>query len=84
MTLKAFLAPSESRAYRRRISQLYRQAIDQDQGSPDHADQRFGPRVRDWIGKTVSRAGSTAWKVAIGAAGHLLAAALAAYYGFKS
>lgn len=44
-------------------------------------DQGLGPRVRQWMGGMVAKAGSAAWEVGIGAAGNLLGAALAAYYG---
>lgn len=59
-----------------------REAIEQDSTSTEVAEQSLGPRVRAWIGGMVAKAGSTGWKVSIGAAGDLLAKAIAAYYGF--
>ncbi len=44
-------------------------------------DKSLGPRVRQWMGNMVAKAGSAAWEVGIGAAGNLLGTALAAYYG---
>ncbi len=44
-------------------------------------DQGLGPRVRQWMGAMVAKAGSATWEVGIGAAGNILGAALAAYYG---
>lgn len=58
-----------------------KQAIEGDAESDEVAQGSFGPRVRAWIGKMVSKAGSASWKVSIGAAGGLLTKALSAYYG---
>lgn len=62
--------------------QSLKDAITQDASSEDVARRSFGPRVRTWIGNMVAKAGSTSWKIGIGAAGDLLAKAIAAYYGF--
>lgn len=59
-----------------------RAAIEADSDFQDAAQKAFGPRVRAWIGGMVSKAGTTGWKVGIGAAGDLLAKAIAAFYGF--
>lgn len=45
---------------------------------------KWGPRVSKWIGKMVGRAADGSWQVTLGAAGNLLAQALAAYYGLTS
>jgi hypothetical protein len=58
-----------------------RAAIEQDHDSDDLKTQSLGPRVRLWIGSMVSKAGSSAWQVGIGAAGNILGAAIGAYYG---
>lgn len=63
------------------ISSL-RMAIEEDDGADEHKSQSFGPRVRQWIGGMVSKAGSTAWQVSVGAAGNLLSVAIGAFYGF--
>lgn len=55
-------------------------AISDDANSPAQA-QGLGPRVRQWIGSMVAKAGSAAWEVGIGTASNILGAALAAYYG---
>jgi hypothetical protein len=57
-------------------------AIAADEGTTDPSQKAFGPSVRDWIGNTVKKAASGAWQISIGAAGNILGAALAAYYGF--
>ncbi len=42
----------------------------------------FGEKVSAWIARMVGKAASGAWKISIGAAGSLLAKAIAQYYGF--
>ncbi len=59
-----------------------RHAIEADEYTDEHKRQALGPRVGQWIGQMISKAGSTTWKVGIGAAGNILGSALAAYYGF--
>lgn len=44
--------------------------------------QEFGPRVSSWIGKMMGKAADGSWKIGVGAAGSLLAQAIAKYYGF--
>lgn len=41
----------------------------------------FGPRVAQWISRMVQKAASGTWQIGIGAAGELLADAIAKYYG---
>ena len=62
--------------------QSLRVAIQEDASSTDIEPHSFGPKVRTWIGGMVAKAGSASWKIGIGAAGSLLATAIAAYYGF--
>jgi hypothetical protein len=57
-------------------------AIESDRPSPEVAAKTFGPSVRGWIGNMLSKAATGTWEVGIGAAGGVLAAAIAAYYGF--
>lgn len=45
------------------------------------APEKFGPKVSAWIGKMVAKAGQGGWNIAVGAAGSLLAQAIARYYG---
>lgn len=48
--------------------------------SPVEKD-RFGPKVSSWIAKMVQKAADGGWSVGVGAAGSLLAQAVAKYYG---
>lgn len=41
----------------------------------------FGPKVSSWIGKMTSKAADGTWAVSVGAAGSLLATAIAKFYG---
>lgn len=41
----------------------------------------FGPKVSSWIGKMMQKAADGSWGIGIGAAGNLLAQAIAKYYG---
>lgn len=59
-----------------------KQAIEADQGAEDHKTKSFGPKVRQWLGNMVAKAGSAAWQVSIGAAGNILGSAIGAFYGF--
>lgn len=59
-----------------------RAAISDDAGSPDHAERKFGPRVRSWIGRMMSKAGTSTWQIAVAAAGNVLGNAISAFYGF--
>ena len=40
----------------------------------------YGPKLSKWVGKLVEKSADGSWKVAIGAAGGLLASALRAYF----
>lgn len=62
------------------ISDL-RTAIEEDRKALGPNSRELGPRVRSWIGSMVSKAGTAAWSIGIGAAAGLLSRALAAYYG---
>lgn len=59
-----------------------RAAIEDDHGAAEHTTQSLGPHVRQWIGGMVSKAGSAAWQIGIGAAGNILGSAIGAFYGF--
>ena len=41
----------------------------------------FGPKVSGWIAKMMQKAASGSWQIGLGAAGNLLARAIAKYYG---
>jgi AbiTii len=41
----------------------------------------FGPKVSSWVGKMIAKAADGSWNIGIGAAGNLLAQAIAKYYG---
>jgi hypothetical protein len=57
-------------------------AIVSDGGSLEVAENRLGKNVSDWMATMISKAGSAAWDINIGAAGGLLSSAIAHYYGF--
>lgn len=59
-----------------------RQAVDED-GNRD-AEKSYGPKVRQWMGGMIAKAGSTAWNIGMQAAGGVLANAISGYYGFGS
>lgn len=58
-------------------------AIDADGESAEHAEGRYGARVRQWFGGMLSKAGTTAWDVSTNTAAGILAAAIAKYYGLS-
>ncbi len=41
----------------------------------------FGPKVSSWVGKMMQKAADGSWGIGVGAAGNLLAQAIAKYYG---
>jgi AbiTii len=43
--------------------------------------QGFGPKVSSWISKMMGKAAEGSWNIGLGAAGNLLAQAIAKYYG---
>lgn len=45
------------------------------------SDKAFGPKVSAWISTMMNKAADGTWNVGLGAAGSLLAQALAKYYG---
>lgn len=51
---------------------------DDEQPNPNKG---FGPRVSSWISKMMKKAAEGSWEVGVGAAGTLLAQAIAKYYG---
>jgi hypothetical protein len=57
-------------------------AIEQDKKSVNIQERKFGLEVSNWMGGMVSKAATTVWNVNVGAAGSLLATAIAKYYGF--
>ena len=50
---------------------------------PDGADGHYGPRVRAWLGKMISRAASETWDIGVEAASKVLTAAINHYYGLS-
>lgn len=55
------------------------EAISED--SKSEVKGKLGKKVRGWLGKMISKAGSSTWNVATSVATHLLITALSAYYG---
>lgn len=60
---------------------LLKSAIEQDSGSGVVTKDKFGPSVRSWMQKMLSKAINASWQIEIGVAGSLLATALNNYYG---
>ena len=59
------------------------EAIEGDSDAAEVKTKRgFGPAIRHWIAKMVSKAAEGGWDVAVSAAGGILASAVSAYYGF--
>jgi hypothetical protein len=56
-----------------------REALD---AEPKSNGGGFGPEVSAWIGKMMIKAADGSWQITTGAAGNLLSAALAKFYGF--
>lgn len=57
------------------------QAIQEDAQAGVKGD--LGSKVRGWMGKMISKAGSSTWNVAISVAANILIKALSTYYGFE-
>ena len=57
-------------------------ALDTDKSSPDVAKRKFGPAVKGWLKKMLSKAVDTSWQIEIGIASSFLAEALKKYYGW--
>jgi hypothetical protein len=53
----------------------------QDSDSEEVKAKQIGPRVKSWIAEMVKKAAEGAWNIGIGAAGGVLSAAIAGYYG---
>lgn len=59
-------------------------SIQEDDIAGATTNEQFGPKVSDWIARMVKHAASGTWDLSVGAAGSLLAEALAQYYGWPS
>lgn len=57
-------------------------AIALDENDIDIQNGEFGQNVSGWVGRMLSKAKSSIWEINVGAAGSLLATAIAKYYGF--
>ena len=57
-------------------------AINADQSTPDVANSRFGPRVKQWLSMMLGKAVETSWQVELGVASGLLTTALERFYGW--
>lgn len=58
-----------------------KEAIKADKDAIEVQQGSFGLHVRTWLGNMISKAGTSAWNISIGAAGNILASALSKYYG---
>lgn len=56
-------------------------AVEED--GPRESERQYGPKVRQWIGGMIARAGSASWNIGMQAAGGVLASAISNYYGFS-
>lgn len=54
------------------------------QAEPTNADPNGGPLVRKWVGKMMAKAADGTWQIGLGAAGNLLAQAIAMFYGLAT
>jgi hypothetical protein len=59
-----------------------RQAIENDEGSPEHDQKEPGTAVSGWMRNMVNKAGEAGWGVSVGTAIGVLSGAINAYYGF--
>lgn len=59
-----------------------KQAVDDDEGSPELDERRFGPKVRQWMSGMLSKVVEASWQIELGVAGSLLASAIQRYYGW--
>lgn len=57
-------------------------AIQEDASSEEVRSRTLGPRVKEWIGVMIAKAGSATWEISMGTAGNVLGTALSTYYGF--
>jgi uncharacterized ubiquitin-like protein YukD len=49
---------------------------------PDKENKKPGPKVKQWTKKMIGKSVDGSWQIGLGAAGELLATAIAKYYGF--
>ena len=59
-----------------------KEAIDEDQGSPEHHEKKYGKNVRAWIISMITKVTESIWSISLGASGNLVANALNSYYGW--
>lgn len=59
------------------------EAVVEDSESEEVKAKQLGPRVKGWIAEMVKKAAEGAWSVGLGAAGGILSAAIAGYYGIS-
>ncbi len=59
-----------------------KEAIQQDEGLADEKAKQFGPAVKSWVQKMLSKAVDMSWKVELGVASSIIANALQSYYGW--
>ena len=51
------------------------------QDGPPNQDGQFGPHISGWLGKMVKKAAEGGWKIAVPAAGEVLASGIRWYFG---
>lgn len=57
-------------------------AIESDVGSPEHAEMKFGERVKAWVAVMMAKAIDCSWQIELNVAANLLSAALMQFYGW--
>ncbi len=60
---------------------VLKQAIESDSNFPVQNRNEFGPEVKSWMQRMMSKAIETSWQIELGVAGSLLATALNNFYG---
>lgn len=60
-----------------------KEAIAEDSDSEEVKAKQLGPRAKRWIAAMVQKAADGAWNIGLGAAGGILSAAIAGYYGIS-
>jgi hypothetical protein len=57
-------------------------AVNGDEGKVDTKEKRFGPAVKEWLSRMLSKAADNSWQIELGLASNLLTNALQNYYGW--
>lgn len=80
--LQSLLLELHSAGLRQEDLTKLEQAIECDAAAEELTAGHWGPKVSEWVGFMLCKAGTTTWEVSKAAAGNILAAAIGAFYGF--